>query len=136
MANTVNVKITEGGFIGSRNLIFNVFLQSDGVTGELNKYTIMDPVTVGLTPKARFSLYEINYNLAGFDVVVEFDSGSVTPTLKWVLSEGANAPVDFKKVGGIRDDSGIDGTGKLQLTTYGFTSSQDVGSIQFKLRMP
>lgn len=136
MANAVEVKITEGGFLGARNLVFSVFLQSDGVTGELNKYVIMDPVSLGLTTKARFSLYQIDYNLAGFDVVVEFDSGSVVPTRKWVLSEGANAKVDFTKEGGIRDDSGIDGTGKLMLNTYGFTSSQDVGSIMFKLRMP
>lgn len=136
MANTVQVLITEGGFLGSRNLIFTVNLQSDGITGDLVKYTIMDPMSLGLTSAARFSIYRIDYNFAGFDAIVEFDAGVITPTQKWVLTEGSNAPVDFTRVGGVKDTSGIDGTGKLQLTTMGFTSTQDAGSILFKLRMP
>lgn len=134
--NTVNVKIIEGGVPGLRNLVFSVFLQSDGVSGELTKYTIMDPVLLGLKRTDRFSLYRMDYNFAGFDAIVEFDSGGVVPTYKWTLVEGTNTEVDFHKTGGVRDDSGVDGTGKLMLSTQGFTSSQDSGSILFKLRMP
>lgn len=137
MANTVKVKILENG---QRNLIVAVFLKSDGVTGELNKRTIIDPVAdLGLKPSARLSLYKIMYNFAGFDSMVEFDCGVEDPSFnnfKWVLSEGANAKADFSRFGGVRDDSGINGTGKLQLTTAGFTSSTDFGSIIFELRMP
>lgn len=135
--NTVNVKVIEGGFPGSRNLVFTVYMQSDGLSGDLNKYTLIDPVAdLGLTKAARLGLVQIDYNLAGFDVIVEFDSGGVTPNQKWVLAEGPATPIDFSYIGCVKDDSGMDGTGKLQINTIGFTSTQDVGSIMFKLRMP
>lgn len=134
--NTVNVKITEGGFLGSRNLIFSVFLRSDGASGELVNYTLIDPVDLGLTRAARFGLVRMDHNFAGFSAIIQFDSGGVTPTQKWVLVDGPATPIDFTKVGPIKDDSGVDGTGKLQITTSGFTSAADFGSIMFKLRMP
>lgn len=130
MSNTVKVKVLESG---PRNFVLAVFLQSDGVTGELNAETLLDPVDLGLTRKTRFSIQNIDYNFAGFDATLEFDSGSIDPNFKWALVEGANNPVDFSPYGGILDDSGIDGTGKLQITTSGFTSTQDFGSILIKL---
>lgn len=134
MANTVTVKIVESG---ARNLNIAVFLRSDGVTGELNNYTIIDPVVdLGLPSSTRLQLQTIDYNLGGFDAIVEFASGGVTPTYKWALIEGANNPVDFFPYGGLIDDSGVDGTGKIQLTTVGFTSSTDFGSIMMKIRKP
>lgn len=136
MANSVEVDIILGGNPGGRNLIFNVFLRSDGVTGELVNYTLMDPVQLGLKRTDRFGLYRIDYSLAGFDAIIQFDSGSVVPTRKWSLAEGSNHPIDFSKIGGVRDDSGLDGSGKLQISTSGFTSSQDFGSMVIRLRMP
>lgn len=134
MANTVNVTIMEKG---PRNLFLHVYLQSDGVSGDLNKYVLIDPVAdLGFNITARFELRRIDYNYSGFDSVIEFDSGGVTPTFKWVLTEGANAPVDFDFCGGVRDTSGLDGTGKLMLTTTGFNNSADSGSMIIKLRMP
>ena len=134
--NTVNVNIIEGGQKGTRNLILSVFLQSDGASGDLNKQVLLDPTSLGLPSTSRFSLYRVHYNFAGFDGILEFDSGVVTPTFRWVLVEGANAPEDFEPLGGLKDLSGIDGTGKLMISTLGFNSSQDVGSIIIKLRMP
>ena len=133
MANLVKVKKLVSG---SRNVLLSVFLKSDGVTGELNEEVILDPVEdLGLTTKARLTLQRIEYNIAGFDAIIEFDSGSVDDNFKWVMSEGANAPVDFRPWSGLVDDSGMDGNGKLKISTVGFTSSTDMGSILISLRV-
>jgi len=127
VANTVTVNVKENG---PRNVQIHVFLQSDGVTGDLAGQVLLDPVVdLGMEPGQRLMLSRVDYNLAGFDAVLEFGSGGVTPNFKWVLVEGANNPQDFVKWGHIQDNSGMDGTGKLQLTTYGFTSTSDVGSM-------
>lgn len=131
--NTVLTTVIEKG---ERNLILAVYLASDGASGDLNKYVLLDPMDFGFPYTARFELRRIDYNFAGFDASIEFDSGLPAPTFKWVLSEGANHPVDFMYCGGVRDTSGQDGTGKLMITTTGFTSAGDIGSILFKLRMP
>lgn len=133
MANTVNVTILEKG---QRNLLLHVFLQSDGASGDLNGQVLIDPVSLGFTTAARFELRRIEYNLSGFDAILEFNSGTVTPTFKWVISAGANAPVDFDYCGGVKDTSGMDGNGQLLISTNGFTSSTDCGSLLLKLRMP
>ncbi len=137
MPNTVNVTVL---LAGPRNLVVHVFLQSDGLEGDLQGYPIISPTDLGYTAlqvqSARFELRRIDYNFSGFDAIVEFNQGTPTPNFKWVLTEGANAPVDFNHIGGIKDDSGQDGTGALELTTSGFSNSSDCGSILFSLRMP
>lgn len=133
MANTVNVSVL---LSGPRNVLLAVYLKSDGATGELVNETLFGPADLGLPPSARLTLEALTYNFAGFDAVVQFDSGGVIPTFKWVLSEGTNAPADFEPYGGLRDGSGMDGTGELQITTTGFTASTDQGSILIKLRRP
>lgn len=132
--NTVTVKKL---LDGSKNLMILVYLKSDGISGELVNQTLIDPVAdLGLQSNARLLIQRIEYNFSGFDAVVEFDAGGVTPNFKWVLTEGANCPIDFEKWGGIKDDSGLDGTGKFQITTTGFTASTDQGSIVIFIRKP
>ena len=132
MANTVAIKFLGKG---SRSIIISVFLKSDGVSGELTEQTLIDPVVdLGLKSNDRLTLVSVMSNLTGFDAILEFDSDGVDPNFKWALVAGTNSPTDFSPLGGIVDDSGMDGTGKLQLTTSGFTSSSDFGSILIKLR--
>lgn len=127
MANTVAVKVLENG---PRNAQVHVYLQSDGVTGDLVSQTLIDPVvTLGMPEGSRLSLNRIEYNFAGFSAVIEFGSGTVDPNFKWVLTAGANCPVNFSKWSHIKDDSGLDGNGKLQISTTGFTDVGDQGSI-------
>lgn len=127
MANTVTVKLIENG---ERNVLVAVYLRSDGGTGELVNQTLIDPVVdLGMLPGARLRLARIEYNFSGFDAVLSFGSGTVTPNFKWVMTEGANAPVDFLPWGLLYDDSGLDGNEKLQISTTGFTNSADQGSI-------
>lgn len=132
--NTVQVGTLENG---PRYLIVSVFLQSDGVTGELNGQVLVDPVSFNLPRTTRFSIYRIDYNFAGFDAILEFDSGAVEPTFRWALSDACNHPADFERwCGGLKDTSGLDGSGKLMISTYDFTSSQDIGSMVIRLRKP
>src|SRR3972149_10000682 len=129
--NTVNIKTLLNG---PRMAIVSVYLKSDGASGELDSYTLIDPALLGMKPKERLSLDYIAYNFAGFDACIEFASGLTEPTFKWVISEGTNHPIDFRPFGGLLDDSGMDGTGQLQITTTGFTSSVDQGSMIIQVR--
>lgn len=133
MANTVKItKLMDG----VRNLILGIYLKSDGASGELVNETLVTPADVGLKPGQRLRIKYVMYNFAGFDAVLEFGSGGVTPNFKWVMSEGANAPADFGPFQDLHDDSGMDGNGKLQINTTGFTASTDQGSILLLLRKP
>lgn len=132
MANIVKKKIILGGPTG---VVVAYYFKSDGSTGELTNYNILVPTTdLNLPAKSRLTLDELIYNFAGFDACISFGSGAIDPTFKWVLSEGTNHPINFRPYGALIDDSGIDGTGALQITTTGFTSSVDQGSLLIKLR--
>lgn len=133
MANTVKIKTL---LSGPRHLLLAVYLASDGESGELVEFTLVDPVDYGLPAKSRLRLTALEYSLAGFDAVLEFGSGGVIPNFKWVLSESSQHPVDLAPWGNLIDDSSLDGTGKLQITTTGFTSSTDQGSLLLALRKP
>jgi hypothetical protein len=120
---------------GPSLVILAVYMKSDGATGELVNHTLLDPVVdLGLKSKHRLRLLQLLHNFAGFDAVISFDKGGVDPNWKWVLSEGTNHPVDFRPFGNIKDDSGLDGNGKLQISTTGFTSSTDQGSLLMVLK--
>tara|TARA_R110000868_G_scaffold304180_1_gene564699 strand:- start:171 stop:575 length:405 start_codon:yes stop_codon:yes gene_type:complete len=128
MANTVTVKVLESG---QRNALIHVYLKSDGATGELVNQVLLDPIAdLGMAAKSRFRLGRIEYNYAGFDAVLGFGSGTVPQeNFKWVLTEGTNYGVDFKYWTFIMDNSGVDGNGKLLLSTSRFTNSACQGSM-------
>ena len=133
MPNTVAItKVMDG----PRNVVVHVFLESDG-SGELSKQIILDP-TQDLNPATNavptFTVEKIKYSLHGFAAKVEFDY-LLTETPLWVLTEENEASVCFEKAGGLKDRSNVlDGTGKLLLTTIGFTAVGDMGSVVFYLR--
>lgn len=131
--NVVNTQILLNG---PRHIIFAVYLKSDGASGELSNYTLFSLADAGLKLPDRFRLQMIDYNFAGFDAVVEFASGGVNPNWKWVLAEGSNYGMNFEPYGNIIDDGGMDRTGEFQISTTGFTSSQDQGSMLIQLRKP
>ena len=132
MANTVDATMILNG---PRHTILQLFLQSDGSGTELDNFSILDPVEdLGLDAGQRFSVEEILFNLAGFDATLSFETGLVTQNMIWVLPEGASNYVDFRPFGGFKDRSGLDGTGKLLLSTLGFTSVNSFGSLLVKIR--
>lgn len=133
MANTVAVtKLVEG----PRSAYFHVYLKSDGGSGDLDGYTLLDPA-VDFDPAQggggmRMSLRKVWYSFAGFDLLFKFDATTDFPI--WVLSADAGAYEHcFDEFGGFQDRSGIDASGKLLISTSGFTTTADQGSMVIKV---
>lgn len=127
MANVVERQILVDG---PRKMVVALYFKSDGATGDLDQEVLVTPADAGLGEDGRFAIVKIWYNFAGFDAVLEFDAGGVDANWKWVLTEGTNTPANFESIGGLQDNSNaLDRTGNLTISTTGFTSSQDQGSM-------
>ena len=131
MANTVTLtKLLDG----PRHLIYHLYLESDGASGDLVDQVLVDPATIGLGEKQFFTLEDITWGFAGFNAALKFEI-LVEDTLIWVLPEGSGNYVDFKKYGGLKDRSNTnDGSGKLLLDTTGLTALGDAGSMILRVR--
>ena len=134
MANTYALtKIQDG----PRNVVYHVFIESDGVSGEIVKEVVIDPAA-DLDPAFEavpaFTIEKIVYSLVGFSAKLEFDYlASETPV--WVLAGGQESEACFKNFGGLKDRSNVlDGTGKLLISTVGLTTAGDMGSILILVR--
>jgi len=132
----MNIFTTKTLLSGPRHIILAVYMRSDGVSGDLDGQTLIDPVDFGLPAKSRLRLVKLEYCFAGFDACLEYDSGGIDANFKWVLAGDSNVPVDFSLSGNLIDDSGLDGTGVLRISTTGFTADTDQGSILLKVRKP
>ena len=131
MANIVNITPL---IDGERVKVYHVYLKSDGASGDLDNYVLLDPEDFGKDAVPSYKVVDILFHFAGFDANIGFDSGLQTKNLIWVLPEGADAQAKFGKYGGLTDrSSDLDGTGKLLLSTTGFTSSTDQGSMLIKV---
>ncbi len=120
---------------GPRHMIFQVYLESDGYSGELVDEILLDPVDdLGLTSASRFTIEEILFHFAGFDATLRYDTGLTDKLNIWVLPEGAANYVNLKPFGGFKDVSGVEGTGKLMISTNGFIDTNAKGSILIKVR--
>ncbi len=134
MANTANItKLNDG----MRNAVFHVFIQGDGVTGDMNDLVIVDP-SKDLDPilgkRPCLTITELWYSFSGFDAKLEFayltDDNGV-----WSLAPGNGNHLCFDSFGGIKDRSNpLDGTGKLMLTTIGLLSASSCGTLIIKVR--
>ena len=119
---------------GDRVKVYHVYLKSDGASGDLVDEVILDPTDFGNRSIPSYRVIEVTFHFAGFDANIGFDTGLVTKDLIWVLPEGADSKADFSPFGGLSDRSStLDGTGKLLLSTTGFTSSTDQGSMLIKV---
>ena len=135
MANIVNVTPI---IQGSKRVIYHVYLKSDGASGELDQEILIDPVEdLGLKKySTHMTLEKVLFHFAGFDARIEFASGIVDQTIIWVLPEGADAEADFREFGGLKDRSNDPAApGKLLISTTGFTSSTDQGSMMLMVRL-
>jgi len=115
MANTVKVRTVEEG---PRNVIVHVALESDGITGEVVNQKILEG--------SRFVIMGVKSSLSGFDVILSFDDLSDIPA--WVCTPDSK-PQDFFSIGGIADPGGLDSQKNLLLSTSGFTSAGDKGTM-------
>ena len=134
MAHTVT---TTKIYTGDRLAIFHVYLGSDGQSADLTDEVIIDPVVdLGLDTKARMGIEHMIFGLStGLAVRVEFDTGLVDDKMIWVLTEHVSF-VDFRPISSLRDKSGLDGTGKLQITTTGLSVANTQGSMTIQVRYP
>ena len=122
-------------FKGDRYAVFHVHLKSDGVSAELSDEVIIDPVEdFGLGSDTRFAIEHITSSLTGFTAVIEFDTGLVTDKTPWLLTPDVGFS-DFRHFSALKDKSGIDGTGKIQITTTDFSGSGE-GTFVIKIRKP
>lgn len=105
MANTVNrLKIMDG----PSHVTLHTFLQSDGYTGELKNYVLLDPAVdlQPLMPKRQdLLLKQVWYELGGFTVTFSFNATSPWPA--WTLTPGASLRHDWRFFGGLKDNSSM-----------------------------
>jgi hypothetical protein len=116
---------------GARNAVFHISINGTGV-GELVDEILIDPATSfdpAHPPAPSLRIERLWYDLSGFGGRLEYDYlTSDTPV--WSMSEGSGGcQVDFECIGGLADRSnGLDGLGKLKLTTSGLDAG-DFGTI-------
>ena len=120
---------------GPRHVVLHVYVKHDGISPDLIALPILDP-TSGISPaqaaEPAFTLEQIWFDLDGFNMRLDFDDVVDPPA--WTISESAGNYVDFSCFGGIADRSGLDGTGKLLLSTSGFDAANKQGTLVIKLR--
>ncbi len=130
MANTVRTNII---LDGPSHVTLQVFLQSDGASGDLTNVVLLSPddVSPQLPNRQDFTIKQIWYELAGFSATLAFNA--TTPWPFWTLDAGNNVQHDWRFFGGITDRSGgtfgLNATGELLISTEGFTSASDSGAI-------
>lgn len=120
---------------GPEICIIHVFMRSEGA--ELDQYPLIDPRLLnGFNPRLpKLEVQELCYDFAGFDAVIQFETGVIEQSSIWVLPAGSGAePRRFSEWGNFRDYSGLDGTGVLTISTNGFTTSADQGSMFLRVR--
>jgi hypothetical protein len=129
MANTINRTII---LAGPRRVVVHLYLSSDGAAGEIVNYTLLDP-TVDLAPLGvagqDLVLTGFHNELVGFDLIMSYDATTDQPI--WVFTPTGSGEQNFNCFGGIQDTSGTGATGKVLLSTNGFTATGDRGAFVF-----
>ena len=131
MPNIVNQKV----FVdGPRRAIVHLYLESDGVSGEMKDQLVIntrtDIVPVGqVTP---VTIDQIWWSLSYFDARISI--GDVPNAPFWVLPVGGGGHADFRGFGGIKLPQSLDGTGMVLLSTNGFAPKDSWGSIILALK--
>lgn len=121
---------------GDRHLVIHTYLKSDGATGDINSYELLDPADYDFLPgsEKKFVLEDVSYGFCGFSANLHFEL-LLEDKLIWVLPPSASGYVDFKKYGGLKDRGNpLDATGKLLLSTTGLVDDGDEGSMIIKVR--
>lgn len=119
----------------TRGAIFHFYLESDGLSGELTNYTLIDPAAdfaKALSAGQHLTVTQMWSSVAGFDCTFKYDA--LEDVAIWVAPR-APAPsyADFRYFGGLKDRSGADPTGKLTLTTSGFANTGSVGVLTIEV---
>ena len=116
---------------GSKGTIMHVYLESDGESGELDDYALLDqigdpdfPETNDFVPSRdpadKLRIMRVWYSSSWFDLELKFDA--LEKTTPWVLNRDGGGFHDFSYFGGLKDLSDPERFGKLLITTSGFES--------------
>ena len=139
MANTILKTILQNG---SKSLIMQVYLESDGNEGELVNYPIVDPDVdypedLG-SRNPRPVVRQIWSSLAWFDVLISFDN--LLPAPSWLLQRDGPQYTDLRYFGGLKeryespkDKDSSDRTGKVLITTTDFAPEGSRGTLVFEI---
>lgn len=128
MSNIVKTKLSDG----PQKAIFEFYIENDGIETELQNYVLVDPLVDFDTPVDQMTLLQVWYSFSWFDGLLSFDDLVDTPS--WMLTRDAGGYFDFRYFGGIKDRSGIDHTGKLFLTTNGFSPLGSIGTLIVEIK--
>jgi hypothetical protein len=101
-------------------------------TNEETAAVLIDPTTL-TPPCSKLVVEDVLFDFAGFDAKMFFPSDVAEGIMTWVLPEGGANYADFRPFGGFKDRSGINGDGKLKLTTYGIDGG-DIGTMIVRVR--
>lgn len=134
MANTIQkTKLLDG----ARECTFHFYIASDGVSGNLVDYVLVDPATdlvPALSNTPSLTVMKIYYDLAGFNGLLLFNYLSTGNPI-WQMTKDNYGECCFDYFGGIKDRSQSgDGNGKILLTTNGFTTVSNTGTFVITLR--
>jgi hypothetical protein len=136
MAQVTTRKVVEG----LNNLVLHVFMESDGLSGELDNYVLLSPADL-IPPlpatKPTFRIMRVWYSMVWFDITFKY--GGLQPRPVWTLARDAANYLDFRSFGGISDygtEPPSDQTGKLLISTNGFAAAGSQGSMTIEFRKP
>lgn len=119
---------------GPKKAVISLYLESDGVEGELTNYVVVDPVVdlIQATQNNTLTVNQVWYGFSWFNATLTFDD--LVPYPSWQLPRDTGGYYDFRYFGGIKDRSGIDHTGKLYLTTDGFAPAGSRGTLVIEVK--
>lgn len=127
-----NKVVVEKLMDGPRDAILHVYLESDGVAGELERAVILDPHAAFDPEVEKVTITRIWSSLAVFDALLEFNA--LEPVAVWVVSPENGSEVCFKHCGGLKDRSTVESDGKLMITTNGFSPVGSKGVLIIHVR--
>lgn len=122
MANTINIQTIVDG---PRNVIVNVYLASDGSTGDITDSVLIDFSALSGSP-TTVKVERVEAVFTGFAGTLEFDGSTDAPFLH--IPDGEFIDYDWCKVKGVPNNATAP-TGDITLTTLGFATAGDNGSI-------
>lgn len=121
-----------------RHAVMHFFFQADG-SGDLVNEVVIDPVIDFQDSSFQYQAVSLGVDQMWWDSSSIFGASfsgnlrydSITQTqLIWTLSANpGDTHLDFRDFGGIKDKTGIDGTGKILINTNGLVDVSAQGSL-------
>lgn len=121
----------------AKKVVVHLLIESDGTSGELTNYTILDP-QVDFDPpmdaSTQLTLVQAWCNNTWFDVAVR--ANALNPVTLWMFSrDPGDSYTDFRYFGGLKDRSTTDHDGKILVSTSGLAdATASVGTMVLEFR--